>query len=581
MPKVASSEIGTVLDASMSVGALSQVLQCLPDIVWYLDANREFRFCNTAFETFSGNGEHTLFGLHPPYHGRTLSNFIRDFMAEPRDCRAAPYEVAVPDPRTGRELHFEVREVVIHSEAGGIAGFACIATDITARKSVEGELKASRHALFRQAYYDPLTGLPNRLHYGGIAAEMVAGLLENGGRGAFLVIDLDRFAAVNDSLGHLAADNILIEIADRLREEADRNGDYLVRLNSDEFLLIRKRNRDGQGEEDLSRDCAALLASLSKPLFSERRLLTVTASVGVSLFPEHARCTEELLGLAYNALHAAKRGGQQTWRIFDEGLCEEARERYALERDLQKSIATDHFATHYQAKVDLKSGEIVGAEALMRWNHPEMGWIPPSIFIPLAEKTGLIIPLGERILMDACRFARLWNENGGRPRRVSVNLAPQQVLMDDFQPLLEACLARSGCRPEWLELDMTEHLLMSDERRVDPLMQWLHTLGVKVAIDDFGTGVSALSNLTYPAVATVKIDRSLVASAAFGGKAAAMVRSIAGIARELGIACLAEGIERPEEAALIRAAGCDEGQGFLWNRPMPQNDFLAWLQGNQ
>ena len=576
MPKVASTEFDHAEHATVDAQSFSHILQSLGDIVWYLDANRQFRFCNTAFETFTGYKEHALFGLRPPYQGRPLSGFIRDFMAEPRDCRSAPIEVGAPHPKTGRDMYFELRELVVRDEDGAVAGYACIATDISARKSMELELKASRHALFRQAYYDTLTGLPNRTHFMGIAPEMISGLVDEGGCGAFLLIDLDRFASVNDMLGHVAADSVLIELTDRLREEADRAGDYLARLSSDEFLLIRKRVKEGQDEDDLSRDCTALLAGLSKPLFSERRLLAVTASMGVSLFPEHGRSAEDLLRRAHSALHAAKRGGQQTWRIFDSSLCEEARERFALETDLQRSLATDDFTIHYQAKVDLASGAIVGAEALVRWNHPAMGSIPPSVFIPLAEETGLIIPLGERILTDACRFARLWNESSHAVRRVSVNLAPRQVLLDDFPPLLEACLARTGCRPEWLELDMTEHLLMSDEKRVDTLMQWLHTLGVKVAIDDLGPGHSAISSLTDAPVATVKIDRSLVAAAAAGGREAALVRSIAGMARELGITCLAEGIERAEVAALMRASGCDEGQGFFWNRPVPQAEFLAW-----
>lgn len=577
MPKVATTRIGSGGLAHQVPEAVLQIVLSLSEIVWYLDADGHFRFCNAAFEAFTGYREQDLYGLRPPYPDKGLSRFISDFMAETRTCRDAAFEISAFHPQSGERIDLEIRELAIRDEEGAAVGYACIATDVTRRNAMEIELKANRHALLRQAFYDPLTGLPNHAHYVGTVAETIREIVSGGGRGSLMLIDLDRFGAVNESLGHAAGDCLLVELAERLRHEAQRSGSYLARLNSDEFLLIRERH--GAGDDEVAQDCAALLEGLSRPFFSERKLLAVTASVGVALFPDHAEAADALLDLAYKALFAAKRSGHGSWRIFDSSLSslsEDARDRYALESDLHRSIATDDFATHYQAKVDLRTGTIVGAESLMRWNHPVMGSIPPSMFIPLAEETGLIIPLGERILMDACRFARQWNESSDLPRRVSVNLSPRQVLVDGFRPLLEACLSRTGCRAEWLELDMTESLLMSDEKRVDRLMQWLHGLGVKVAVDDFGTGHSAISSLTYAPVATVKIDRSLVAAAATSGKAAAMVRSIAGLAKQLGITCLAEGIEHADDAALMRAFGCDEGQGFLWNRPMPQDDFLTW-----
>ncbi len=493
-------------------------------------------------------------------------------MAHSTECQTGQSEHSVRDPRSGQRIYFETTEIALKNPDGTPGGFVCVAHDMTRRKTLELELTASRNELFQHAYYDPMTGLPNLRHFSGKLAEAVAG---SGGRqGTVLKIDLDRFSAINETIGRVSGDHVLVELSQRLREEAEIHGDFLARIDGASFAMVVYRDA---GRDDIARDCERLLTRISKPFFVEQKLLTVTASIGASCFPEQGDNPDQLLGQADSALLSAKRGGQNTWRIFDESLIDEARERFELEADLRKSIESDNFTAHFQAKINLQTGEIAGVEALMRWNHPEMGSIPPGVFIPLAEQTGLIIPLGERIMTDACHFARLWNDGSRNPVRVSVNLSPRQIMLDDFLPLMKGCISRAGCRPEWVELEITESMLMSDPQRIDELMRGLSALGVAVSIDDFGTGYSAISSLTRYPIARLKIDRSLVHTRVNDGKPSAIARTIVAMARELGIKCVAEGIELAAEADMMRQIGCDEGQGFLWHKPMPEEDFFRWV----
>lgn len=561
--------------ASGPVDVEARILLALPDIVWCLDRHRRFRLCNAAFETFTGVTQQELAGKLPPFEGVELPDFIRGFMTHATECQSERGEYVVRNPRTGLRIYFETTEIALNGPDGTIDGFVCVAHDMTRRKSLELELTASRNELFQHAYYDPMTGLPNLRHLSGKLAEAVSVAGADRTHGAVLKIDLDRFSAINETVGRASGDKVLVELAKRLREEAERSGDFLSRLDGASFAMIVTRPAL---PDSIARDCERLLTRISKPFFVEQKLLTVTASIGASFYPEHGDNPEQLLSQADIALLFAKRGGQNTWRVFDDSLIDEARERFELEADLRKSIEGNDFTAHFQAKINLQTGEIAGVEALMRWNHPEMGSIPPGVFIPLAEQTGLIIPLGERIMTDACHFARKWNDGVRKPVRVSVNLSPRQIMLDDFVPLLKGCISRAGCRSNWLELEITESMLMSDPQRIDELMRGLSALGIAVSIDDFGTGYSAISSLTRYPIATLKIDRSFVHTRVNDGKPSAIARTIVAMARELGIKCVAEGIELASEADMMRKIGCDEGQGFLWHRPMPEEDFFLWVE---
>jgi diguanylate cyclase (GGDEF)-like protein/PAS domain S-box-containing protein len=558
---------------SRPVSDEASILLSLPDIVWFLDEKCVFRLCNKAFEAFTGQARQALSGLLPPFDGMDLPPFIARFMAGGQQIRPQPTEYAVRHPKTGEHMHFETTEIKISRPDGTIAGYACVAHDITKRKALELELVDSRNEMFRHAYYDPLTNLPNLRQYAAKDIQTIASLSSGQNCGAVLKIDLDSFGMVNDLTGRASGDRVLKELADRLRLEADKTGDFLARLDGASFVMIVGRTPGG---DEVARDCERLLGQISRPIFVDYKLLTVTASIGASYFPEHSNSKDELLTLADHALHLAKRGGRNTWHIFTNQLIDEARDRFALETDLRNSIEDGSITAHFQAKINLSTREISGVEALMRWRHPQMGSIPPGVFIPLADETGLIVPLGQRVLTNACHFARLWHDGTRKPLRVSVNLSPRQVMYEDFMPMLRDCLSHTGCKPEWLEIEITENVLISDAKRVDDLMVGLDALGIAVTIDDFGTGFSAIRSLTRYPIGTLKIDRGFVHCKPDDRKGPIIARTIVAMARELGIKCVAEGIETQAEAEFMQQIGCDEGQGFLWQRPMSEDDFFRW-----
>ena len=544
------------------------------DIVWALTVDGRLAYCNRAFEVFTGYTQQAFKGLSAPFPGLKLPSFVCEIQDGQDDLgKASNLQVVTKHPSTGSDVHFDIRRFDIADQSGQLPLRAAIARNVTYVRNLELDLTAARKELARLANTDPLTGLSNRRHFEDKLKNVIDTLEARAEQGALLMIDLDRFAAINDSVGNAAADIILVRIAERLRSVCDPAGVFLARPGSDEFAVILP---NVESHDTLARFAERLLSAIAHPIYSEQRVLTVAASIGIAQIPQHGREVEELESFAETAIMEAKRLGGNTWRIFEDTLFDLARDRYELEADLRNALATDQFTSHYQAKIDLKTGEITGMEALMRWNSPERGNIPPAMFIPLAEETGLIVPLGERILTEACHFARHWNTSGRKPARVAVNLSPRQIMYDDFLPLLRNCLSRTGCRPDWIEIEVTESILLSYEKRVDDLMHELAALGIAIAIDDFGTGYSALSFLTRHPITTLKIDRSFVQRAPSDPKTSVLTRAIVAMANGLGMRTVAEGVETAEQAGFMRDIDCTEGQGFRWNKPMARDAFLVW-----
>ena len=555
-------------------GRLASIVTTLPDMVWLIDSAGQFRLCNPAFERFTGYSQKQLYGQKAPFAGFNLPPLLwQDDFPVSKSGSPLVMERRISHPVTGAFVHLEIRKMALFSEAEKPRGFVCIARDISVRKNLELALKASKTELQKQAYSDVLTDMPNRRHWMEKIEDQIASTMASGTLGAVLMIDLDRFSAINDSVGHTAGDVLLIEMARRIMDVAKAHNGFAARWNGDEFVVYFP-NIDRR--ETIERISERFLTGIAKSVFSENRVLNLSASIGIALVPEHSTQSEDLITYADSAMFEAKREGRNTWRVFDESLVLLAKERFELEADIRKGMEEDQFTSHFQAKINLATGEITGIEALMRWKHPERGNIPPAVFIPLAEETGLILPLGEKILTDACHFARLWNDGSRKPARIAVNLSPRQIMFDDFMPLLKSSLSRTGCKPEWLELEITENILLSDEMRITDLMQGLTALGVSIAIDDFGTGYSAMSYLTRYPISTIKIDRSFVHNVTRDSKKAVLVRAIVAMASGLGMNTVAEGIETAAEAELMLEFGCNDGQGFLWNRPMAKDAFMHW-----
>jgi diguanylate cyclase (GGDEF)-like protein len=392
-----------------------------------------------------------------------------------------------------------------------------------------------------------------------------------------LFVDLDDFKAVNDDLGHAAGDELLVTIAARLRKAA-RPGDTLARLGGDEFALLL----EGASAAEVPQLAADVLAELGRPLTLYDRKLSVRASIGIAL-----RCTDEcdpdeLVRCADIAMYAAKRNGKGRCEIFEPGMATDIVGRLQLRADLERALQLEEFVVHYQPIVDLGTGSVVGVEALVRWQHPEHGLVPPAEFIPLAEETGLIVPIGGWVLRRACEQTQRWRTRyPHRPLKVSVNLSARQLEAPDLVGEVSRALQTSGLPASALTLEITESLLMVDLPRATEILSELRGLGVRLAIDDFGTGYSSLSYLEQLPIDILKIDQSFVSRLGAAGEESVMVRTITQLAHALNMGIVAEGIELPEHVRELQELDCPLRQGYFFARPASGSDIDALLASDK
>lgn len=425
------------------------------------------------------------------------------------------------------------------------------------------------------AYYDALTGLPNRSLLQERASQEMIHARRAGRLLAVLFVDLDRFKVVNDSLGHPAGDELLKAVASRLGASV-REGDTVARVGGDEFIVLLTDLRQAG---DVALVARKLMDGFRRPFAVNGRELFQSMSVGASVFPQDGDCFETLMQHADTAMFTAKQAGRNAFHFYAREMTAEARNRLALETDLRRALERGELELHFQPKVDLASGTVLGAEALARWRHPERGPVSPAVFIPLAEEAGLIMPLGAWVLRSACEQAVAWRREGFGALRVAVNVSAHQFLHGDLLAAVEAALAQTGARAEELELEVTESIVMADLERTLTLLRDIRRLGVTVSLDDFGTGYSSLAYLRQLPLDELKIDRSFLEGIAEDDQAAELVRLIVRIAHTLGLAVVAEGVETGRQADLLRQFGCDAIQGYLVARPAACPQFNAWLRG--
>ncbi|HUP03895.1 MAG TPA: bifunctional diguanylate cyclase/phosphodiesterase [Bryobacteraceae bacterium] len=426
--------------------------------------------------------------------------------------------------------------------------------------------------LLYHARHDAVTLLPNQFLFEERLAEALAEAKRSGGGAALLYIDLDRFQTVNDLLGRPAGDLLLRQAARRM-EAALGPRDTLARTAGDEFSAVLP---GVPGMEDALRAAERLRKRLSSPIAVGDHLLTVTASIGCALFPGHADSAVALEQSAEAALYRAKQEGRNCVRGFLAGDASAVRQKARLESALSQALARYEFGLAYQPQVDLKSGALWGAEALLRWHHPEIGMVSPSAFIPIAEETGLILPIGRWVLREGCRQAAAWA--GGMRGRVAINVSPAQFAQDDFVALVEGAIEESGVAPENVELELTETALAGGAGQVADKMRALKAMGLSFAVDDFGTGYSSLSHLQELPVDVIKIDISFVRQIAAAGDRSPVIETILTMAHALHKQLIAEGVENLIQQAYLAALGCDVAQGFLYGRPMAAEEFAEkWV----
>ncbi|MFL6660590.1 MAG: putative bifunctional diguanylate cyclase/phosphodiesterase, partial [Rhizobacter sp.] len=440
------------------------------------------------------------------------------------------------------------------------------------------QLKQATATLERSPLADPLTGLLSRV---GIEAALRKAALEaetHGQRIALLAIGLDGFRTVNDSFGHALGDTVLREVAQRLAgvsstlvEPPKITGHHLARLGGDEFVLMLQGHVDRQL---VARAANVLLETLDGPLIVDAHELTATASIGIALFPEDGGATK-LISRANAAMHAAKEAGGSTYMTFEPRMQDDARDRHELLRDLRHAIENKQLELFYQPKIDARSGQVTAAEALLRWHHPVRGMLHPDVFIPLAERHGLIGALGNWVIDDACRQAKVWRERGLK-MRVAINLSVFQMRQNDLVERIQAALKRYGVNPQRLTCEITESVAMEDTQVTQRTFERLGQAGIHLSIDDFGTGYSSLSYLRRLPATELKIDRSFVMDLDTSPDARAIVDAVLKLAHAIGLKVVAEGVENIRQRDILLELGCDEFQGYLFARPMSARALLLW-----
>ncbi|WP_168224698.1 putative bifunctional diguanylate cyclase/phosphodiesterase [Rhodoferax aquaticus] len=433
------------------------------------------------------------------------------------------------------------------------------------------ERQTAEQKLDHLAYHDPLTGLPNRLMFAEHLGRSIGKAERSNARLAVLFIDLDRFKEVNDTLGHAVGDELLVQVTERLRGQL-RNEDLLARLGGDEFVCILEQL---EGPQDASRVADKLIRHLGESFHLHLHEIRISASIGISLYPADGMDTNNLLRAADTAMYQAKKLGRNGYHFYAPEMTQFALDRVLLERLLHEAVVNHGLKLNYQIKMSV--GSVIrpcGAEALARWSSAQLGVVAPTKFIPVAEETGIIVDLGEWVLRTACHQLMAWRTMGAQVPSISVNVSVRQLERPDFVAVVQSALAESGLPADGLELEITESVIMRVGNAI-AVLQALHNMGVRLSVDDFGTGYSSLAYLKLLPIQTLKIDRSFVAGIGENAGDESIIQAVIGLAKNLGLTTVAEGVETPAQIAFLRQAGAGELQGFFYGEPLNADGFLA------
>ncbi len=540
---------------------LRSLIDSVPDLISFTDRSGVFLGANRAFASRVGLPPEAVVGRSPAdvmgtsSHGRTRLPPLSDAVER--------FEEVVSD-RDGVVHYLDTLQTPYHDTEGEPLGIIEVSRDMTAQRAADERV---RHL----ALFDQLTGVPNRVMMSDWAAESFA---EPGDRTkAVILLDLDDFRTINDTVGHLIGDRIIIETAQRLTSIIGTDAS-VCRLGGDEFAILA-------GHCDLE-EAAALattaLEAVHRPFRIDDYDLVLTASAGIAMFPTDGLTFDDLSAHADAAMYRAKQEGHNTYRFFSGDMLLRSTEQLALLAALRRAVSEDELVLHYQPQWSLADDTVIGFEALVRWRHPERGLLQPIDFIELAEDSGLILPIGEWVLRRAMADAVRWQDAGGRPVPVAVNVSAVQFLQSDLIELIDQALLCSGLPPERFEVEITESVAMANPGSARAVLEELHGRGISVSIDDFGTGYSSLAYLRRFGIDTLKIDQSFVADLGRDGDNGAIVLAIIEMARALHCATIAEGVETPEQLEFLRSHGCTAAQGFLLGRPVPYEGILPLLR---
>jgi len=553
------------------------ILDCAEYAIIYTDASGIIRVMNPAAERMFGYRADELIGHQTPliFHtaediaGWTLAHKSGGFaaLAAEAGTRLAESHELIMRRNDGSSFPANISVSVVRNGVQQLRGYLGIVADITQRHDAEYRI---RHL----AHYDSLTSLPNRTLLNEHLLEVIQGARTRQRGVAVLFTDLDRFKYVNDTLGHQAGDELLLAVALRLRA-CVRDGDLVARTGGDEFVVVLDNLDEGSVPEDLAE---RILASLARPFELCGRHLTVTLSIGIALYPNDGLDGAALIKNADAAMYLAKERGRNNFQFFDHGLSERYSERLELENHLRHALDENQLMLFYQPQVDTLSGELIGMEALIRWRHPDGTMVPPDKFIPIAEESGLIVQIGAWVLHEACRQNHAWQQEGICRVPMGVNLSARQFDDAGLLATIQSALLESGLPAAYLDLELTESLVMRNPEHTRSLLAECKKLGLQLSVDDFGTGYSSLSNLKRFPIDRLKIDRSFISDIVTEADDAAIAQTIVAMAHTLRLEVIAEGVETEAQLSLLRRWRCDAYQGYLCSRPLSAVDMTRMLR---
>ncbi|TCO78584.1 EAL domain-containing protein [Chromatocurvus halotolerans] len=556
---------------------LRSVLNSTTDLIYYKDYRNEdglYLGCNQAFADFLGRDIEQITGkndiaLFGQVTGGLRRLDDRETMANGHGTQEA--WVTYPD---GHKVLLSTLRTPFRDDANEIVGVLAIARDITEQKKSEQTLRRQQQALQHLAHHDQLTGLPNRLKLIETVGKAIGEAIDHGTQLAVLFVDLDHFKDINDSLGHTIGDQLLVAISQRLKKSV-RAADMVARLGGDEFTVLIRDLKDEQGAIEVGEK---ILDAFREAVSIDSHTLKITGSVGISLYPRDGDDTETLLRNADAAMYRSKRDGRNAARLYAADMTEQAMARLALESQLHEAIRNEEFTVRYQPQVDMRSGSVVGAEALLRWNHPMHGLIGPDQFIDVAEDTGLIIDIGAWVLEQACRQREAWKRAGIMQLTMAVNISARQMLDPRFADTVREKVVSAGCNPHEVELEITEGLLIQHPENARRTLQTFRDMGIQVAVDDFGTGYSSLAYLKQYPISKLKIDASFVRDIQHDSNDQAIASAVIALGRSLDLDVIAEGVETGEQSAILIRHGCFLAQGYLYSRSLDAAGFQRFVE---
>lgn len=554
---------------------LSLAIEQSPSSVMICDRHWRVEYANTKFSQLTGHSIEEISGQHP---GMLTSDALsqKDNQQLWQNIRIQVQRVGVwqgevhSTRRNGERFWEQVICTPIRDDLGDPTHYLILGEDISIRKRYEQQL-------LRQANYDILTGLPNRM----LALDRLKLALAQARRDTQLVgvmfLDLDNFKHINDTMGHDAGDTLLIEASRRI-SSCLRGTSTVARLGGDEFLVILPGLKGADSAEQVA---DRILQTFLPPFNLGGQEVFVSTSIGIAIYPSDSDNSGNLLQNADAAMYEAKANGKSSFKRFSPEMKEVSLERLHMESRLRRALELAEMELYYQPIVEAADSRLIGAEALIRWNNPSMGLVSPDRFIPLAEETGLIIPIGKWVLNQACEANKRWEESTGLALSISVNVSPRQFRDPGFVEMVESALRENNIQPRRLELEITERLILDNTIETAEILRRLDEMGVRLSVDDFGTGYSALGYLKSYPFDTLKIDKSFVRDVMTEQEDAALVKAIITMAHSLGLEVIAEGVENASQLHYLRQQGCDYAQGYFYNRPVPEADFLLWVAENR